>query len=205
MNGGAQAPERNMAMSRMQWLAASGVAVVLMAGAVASAADGARVAVVNLEQLLKAHPDTPPAEASLEKMRQEYESERRDMLEERKKLKDAFESARDELENPAISDEARAAKAKVAQERFQALREFERKIGDVSADRQKELNEQGKRLREQIVGKIRVVINQYAKDNKIDIVLNGEDAGLSAFGSVLYREPKLDVTDPVKALIQKAK
>ncbi|MCE9613709.1 MAG: OmpH family outer membrane protein [Lentisphaerae bacterium] len=178
---------------------------LLMASAMALNARAAadRIAVVKLEQLLRAHPDTTPAETILEKQRQEFESERKSMMEEREKRKKAFEDARDEADNAALSEEARATKVKAAQEKYVDLRDYERDLQDLQGQRQKELNDHGRRLRERIVEKIRTVIKTYADDEGYTVVLNAEDAGISAFGTVLYHADKTDITDDILKIIVK--
>ncbi len=184
------------------------VAVAWLAGVAAApaaaAGEGAeRIAVARLEQLLKAHPETAPAETLLEKQREEFEAERRQMVAERDRLREAFERARDEAENPALSEEARVEKLKILETRFKAAREYERELQETQALRQRELNDQGRRLRETIVESIRGTLAAYAQAQGYSLVVNAEDAGMGAFGSVLYHAATIDITEAVEALIRK--
>ncbi|MDA0578729.1 MAG: OmpH family outer membrane protein [Verrucomicrobia bacterium] len=184
------------------------LAVMMSAGmlaisAASTQAAGDRIGVVQLEQLLKAHPDTAPAEAVLEKQREQFEAERRDMLAARDVHKQAFELARDESSNSALSDDVRAEKLKTVEAKYVALREYEREIQDVQMQRQKELMDQGRRLRERIVEKIRGVIKTYAEKEGYTVVVNLENAGQGAFGTVLYRTDKSDITAAVLELVKK--
>lgn len=184
-------------MSGRIWLMAAVTAGVLGLGGVARA-DEQRLAVVRLEDLMKAHPETTPAEALLDKERDEFESERREMMDERDRRKALFDAARDEAENPALSDEARTEKMKDLESKYKAVREYEREIQDTQAQRQRELNEHGRRLRERIVEQIQKVVKAYAAKEGYALVLNSENAGMNAFGTVLYNNEAMDITDAVR-------
>lgn len=175
--------------------------VGVLCGALAPAGWAApeKIAVVRLEELVKAHPDTAPAEAVLEKQRDDFESERKDMMAERDKRKKAFEAARDEVDNPALSEDGKAEKIKAAQEKFVAVRDYERDLQDLQMQRQKELNDHGRRLRDRILEKVRDVVKRYAEDKGYALVLNADQAGMV----VLYSTDKVDVTADVKTLIDK--
>ncbi len=181
-----------------------GLGMLVAAGLVMPVqAAGDRIAVVQLEQLLKAHPDTVPAETSLEKQRTEFETERRSMLDEMGRRKEAFESLRDEAANEALSEDVRKEKLKALEEAYGELRKYEKEIQEIQIQRQKELNDHGRRLRGSIVEKIRAIIETYAEDKGFTVVLNVENAGMNAFGTVLYSADKSDITADVRSLIEK--
>jgi Skp family chaperone for outer membrane proteins len=184
-------------MSGRVWLMAAVTGVVLGLGSVVKAEEQ-RLAVVRLEDLMKAHPETTPAEALLDKERDDFETERREMLDERDRRKALFDAARDDAENPALSDEARTEKLKDLEAKYKAVREYEREIQDTQAQRQRELNDHGRRLRERIVEQIQKVVKSYAAKEGYTLVLNSENAGMNAFGTVMYNSESLDITDAVR-------
>ena len=79
-----------------------------------------KIGVVDMSQLVKAHPDTQPADSLLEKQAMEFKAEQREMGTEFDKLKKAFEAAVKEIDNKALSDEARDLKRKSAEEKDSA-------------------------------------------------------------------------------------
>jgi Skp family chaperone for outer membrane proteins len=181
----------------MQIIKTTGWAIAALG--IVSAARGAdqRIAVIRLEQVLKAHPETAGAEAVLDKQREEFAAERRAMIEKLEEMKAEFDQVREESESRALSDDRRTELRKELEERYVALKEQEREFQETQLARQRDIADQGKRLRERIVGKIRNEVEAYAKKEGYAIVLNGEDAGMSAFGVVLYASDKVDITDAI--------
>jgi len=179
-----------------------GLAALAMSGGDASAA-GDRVGVVQLERVLQAHPDVAPNEAVLEKHRQDFEAERRDMLKERGRIKEAFDLARKETENRALNEDARAAKFKETQEHYVALREYEREIRDTQLTRQKELNDQHQRMRGRIIDSIREVIQAYAEEKGFAVVLSAVRDSDGEDGGVLYHAERVDITEAIVERVEK--
>jgi Skp family chaperone for outer membrane proteins len=174
-------------------------ALAVAALSIVSGARGAeqRIAIIRLEQVLKAHPETAGAEAVLEKQREDFAAERRAMIDKLEAMKKEFDQVRQDSESGALSDERRAELRKKLEERYVALKEQERDFQETQVARQRDIADQGKRLRERIVGKIRDEVEAYAKKEGYVIVLNGEDAGMNAFGVVLYASDKVDITDAI--------
>lgn len=187
-------------MQAMNWMALGAMVLGLTA---ASGVAEERIAVVKLEVLFKAHPETAAAEGILEKQRASDDAERRDMLAQRDRLRSAFEIAREEAENPALSEEAKLDKVKALEARLKTAQEYELEIREVQAKRQKEFSDQSRRLRERIFASIQGVVAVYAREQGYAMVLNAEDAGMALMGSVLYHDEKLDITEALRERIGK--
>ena len=165
--------------------------------AVASAGEQ-RVAVVSLSHVIRAHPDVAPNEAVLEERRQEFEAERREMLEKLQGMKATFDEVREDVENRALSEAARADSFKAAQEKYVALREYEKDTRDTQLERQKSMSDLRLRMRKRIIDKIQVIVEGYATGKGIEIVLNS-DVGQSA--QVLYHAKDVDITEDIIKLV----
>jgi len=156
-----------------------------------------KIAVVNMEEVMKHFGEFKEAEELLKKQLEECELEQDELLDERDKLKEEFEAARDEASNKALSDAAREKQFEIAREKALALKEHERRIRKTTADRQKELAERGVRMRKRIVAKLSSIIQAYAEKNDITLVLDSSALGMTGIQTLIYCEPDLDLTPDI--------
>ena len=108
-----------------------------------------------------------------------------------------FTTIRDESQNTALSEEVRAAKRTLAEEKLMLKRELEAKIRRFMELRQKQLDDQGRRMRKGIVDEIRGVVKIYARDRGVEIVLDSSGGSLNGVEIVLYNDSRVDVTDDI--------
>jgi len=159
-----------------------------------------KVAVVDMEKVMAAHPETQEAEALLQKQAAEFDAEKDDMLAKFDRLKKEFEVARDGAENKALSDEARTAKRELAEDKLAALRDFDNEVRQTTVMRQKQLADRKHRMRDRIVGKIRDIVRAYANQHGLVLVLDC-GAVMDNPGSVLYNAEKMDVTEDILKIV----
>lgn len=158
------------------------------------------VAVVDMERVIRAYPETESAEAILQKQKEKYEAEQDELFDKGQALKQEFETIRDQAENRALSDAAREEKITEARAKMQELVELERTIRETTRRRKRDLAEEELRLQRSIVGKIHEKIVEYARNEKIDLVL--DSAAISAGGvqTVIHHAERLDITDAIITL-----
>lgn len=171
------------------------LAVMVVAGGVRAAPE--KIAVVDMEDVMKAFGEFKDAEELLRKELKEFELEQDELLDERDKLKDEFEAAREEASNKALSETAREKQFEKAREKALALKEHERQMRKVAAERQKALAERGGRMRKRIVGKLRSIIQAYAEKNEITLVLDASALGVNGMETLVYSKPELDITPDI--------
>lgn len=188
-------------MQRRMWTMM--VALALAAGMGWSAEP--TVAVVNMGELIKAHPDTAGADSLLEKQADEFETEQKDMEAEYEKLKRTFEDARKETMDKALSDAAREEKIKVAEEKLMAIRDQEKRIRETLNSRQKQIAEQRMRMQKRIVAKIQEVIREHAAKKGLALVLDSGGMSVNGVEVVLYAGDKVDVTEDIRQILLKTK
>ncbi|MCX7590591.1 MAG: OmpH family outer membrane protein, partial [Kiritimatiellae bacterium] len=109
--------------------------------------------------------------------------------------------ARKEAENKARSDIVREEKLEIEREKLLALKEYEQKLRETGRQRQRELSDQERRLRNRILDKIREVTRDYAKKHQISLVLDSSAAGMAGVEAVVYAEQALDITAEVIRLV----
>jgi len=180
-------------------------AVLLALSAGTGWAADVKIAVVDMARLVRSHPDTAPADAMLERQMKEFQDEQKDLEAEYETVKKAFDDARKEATNKALSEETREEKMREAEKKLIAVKEFERKSRDSLSARQKQISEDSLRLRKRIVGKIKNAVEDYAAKKGYTLVLDTAAQSVSGVEVVLYSSDKVDITDDMLKITSKAK
>lgn len=83
------------------------------------------------------------------------------------------------------------------------IREHETRIQGFRERRGKQLEEQSRRMRRGLVGEIRDVVRGMARDRGLEAVIDSSGSSLNGVETVLYVDPRLEITDDVIALLNK--
>ena len=169
------------------------------------AADQQKVAVVDMESLIKSHPDAKSAESLLQKQWDEYEAEQKDMVAELEKLKKDFDKAQKEAENKALSDSEKEKKRALLDDKYSDLKEQDRKIRETANQRQKEYGDQKLRMRRRIFSKIRDIVKEYAEKKGYVMVLDSSALSVGGVETVVYIEDRNDITADIRKLVEEQK
>ncbi|MFH1996300.1 MAG: OmpH family outer membrane protein [Candidatus Omnitrophota bacterium] len=160
------------------------VLVMLIAGALffsqpGYAEGGIKIGFVDLAKVFDQYGKTVDFDKSLEKKGKAKEEERRQMVEEIRKLQD---------ETALLSEEARSAKQPIIDEKIRSLREFNRETqGELVKERNDKITE--------ILADIQKIVEGYAKESDYDVVLNSR--------MLLYGNEQYDITDEVLKRLNK--
>lgn len=188
----------------MKWM----VAGVLMLGLTVTAraqAPVAGVAYVDLDKVFEEFYKTKLADGQLKEQADQYREERTKMVDDFKKLQDDFKAARDEAQDTALSEEARNARRTAAEEKLVELRETENKIRRFEESRRRQLDEQTRRVRSKLVDEIKETISKLARERNYSAVIDASGENLNGVSTVLYYEPKSDITVELINLLNKGK
>lgn len=179
------------------------VIAVIFSGAFVQAKD-MKIAVVDMELVMNAYPETKSSRLILEQQLDEAEKEQQGMLGDRAELEKKFKAAGEKAQNAAFSKDVREKNRIVAESILADLRELERDIRETATRRRKELGDRQARMRRRIVLKLRDIVKEYCEKNDITLVLDSAVPGTgTAPESVVYSVDKMDITDKILALISK--
>lgn len=162
-------------------------AIIILGAAAYVRAQG--VAMVDMEDLVRLHPNTAADKKLLEQTLKEYKAEGGELQQKLESLQDAYEKARKDAADPALSDKARKTAEDLAAKTREELAMADRKARDTMQMRQQSLNEQEMRMLKRTTSEIRGVIEKYAAENKLALVL--------PMNQVVYGEKSLDITDAI--------
>ena len=177
------------------------VAVLLSIGSFVQA-ENSKIAVVDMELIMKAYPETKSSRLILEQQLSEFEKEQQGMLDDRDELEKKFKAVGEKSQNAVFSKEVREKNRVLAEGYLQDLRKMEAEIRETANLRRKQLGDRQLRMRRRIVTKLRDTVKGYAEKNGITLVLDSAIPGEgSAPESVVYSSEKMDITDKILAII----
>jgi Skp family chaperone for outer membrane proteins len=175
----------------------------VVAGWVPADAQETKIAIVNMELVMKAYPETQSSRLILEQQLEEFETEQKEMLKDLEALSKEFKEVRDQSRNTALSEEAREKNRVLAESKLEELRQRENEVKETAALRRKQLQDQQMRMRRRIIDKLRGIIAGYCEQNKIDLALDGALPEAAGAEAVVYCAKKLDITEAILGLIKK--
>lgn len=170
------------------------VAALLAAVSVTQGAD--KLATVDLEAAVRAHPKTEGNKQTLRSTQKEYE-EQRDVLKAKvDKLQENFVKATEQANNATLNDKARETQKGIAREILTELRKEEESLRQLISRLQRSLNETELLLFEGTMKDINAKIEEIAKEKGITLVLD-KSAGRpgAPVPVVLWSAPSVDITE----------
>jgi len=153
-----------------------------------------KTAVVSMIDLVRFHPNREQDRKLMEDTEKEYQEE----LDKRKarvdQFTDEYEKLSKEARNTALSEKARVDAEEKASKHRAVLIAEERSLNQKYQDFKRQLTEQDTRLLRRVTNDIREKITDYAKANKITLIMDSS--------TLAYSDPKLDVTDEILKIMK---
>ncbi len=177
------------------------LAAILTAGGVMAAEQ--KIAFINMERVFDEFHKTKAANLQFKARGEEIDVKRKDIVSKAKVLKADFDKLNAEYKDKSLNENTRDKKKEEAEKKLEELREAETKLMEFDKTYKKEIADQMRQMQQQIVSEIRGVIQTYAVENKIDIVLDNSGKTLNNVESVMYFDKRMDITDPILAIMNK--
>lgn len=184
---------------------AMAVAALLVGSAGACFAADQQIVFINLDRCFTEFYKTKLADTQLKQQADEFSDERKKLVDEFEKLQADFNAVREEAQNTALSEAVRDQKRNEAEDKLVELREYESKIRRFDESRRKQLDDQSRRMRKRIVDEIRVAIQNFAKVQGYQAVVDSSGQSLNGVEMVLHTDAKIDITDQVLEQLNKGK
>jgi len=172
------------------------LAAALAFGATSAHAD-VKVGYVDMNKIFSSYTKTKEAEAKINEARTAAKKELDDRMAGYKKNVDEINKLNQELEKPELSKEAKEKKLKERDEKFNQTRDLEREINEFRSLREKSLQEQAVRMREDLVKTIREQISEKVKREGYDLVLDKSGNSLNGVPIVLISKDSADFSDEI--------
>ena len=163
----------------------------------------AKIGTVDMDRVWKEYHKSKEAEAKLNEATKAAKKEFDDRVEAYKKALDEINKLNAQIDTPALSADAKAAKAKERDEKIASIKNMEREINDFRQTREQQLQQQRLRLREGIVKEITDVVMERGKSKNLDLVFDKSGASLNRFSPILFSPDSMDFTTEVIAELNK--
>jgi outer membrane protein len=163
-----------------------------------SAAAQSKLGVIDLQKVFDGYYKTQAASSSLKERADSLEKEKKAMLEQYQKITDEYKKALDDANDQAVSADEREKRKKTAEGKLLDIKALEQSVNDFEKTARTSLDEQSRRMRENILGEIRKVIDAKAKSGGFSLVVDttGESRN-SMTPIVLYTNGENDLTADV--------
>src|SRR6202047_2957935 len=157
-----------------------------------------KVGTIDMQKIFTAYYKTHDAEDKLKEAQKAYKDELDQRMDEYKKNLDVINKLNEEMNKPELSGASKDQKAQERDSKISETKGLEKEISDFRQTREKQIQDQLKRMRDGIVEEIMKVVNDQVKAANYDLVF--DRSGFSANNIVpvlLYSRDSYDFSDSV--------
>ena len=192
-----------MTHSPLPKLADMVLALSCLAGT-AVAQEPVKIATIDLLKAFDSYWKTKLSNDQLKERGADFDKARVGMIEDLDLLREEYNRLNVSAQDPAHSDEKRAADLKKTQEKISEFKRLEQQVIDFNKNAQKTLSDQTRRLRKGRLEEIQEVISTKAKELGYDLVIDSsQDVLLPRTPTVLFTNGKNDITAVVIDILNK--
>src|SRR6202795_3585812 len=172
--------------------------LVLTLGFASQAQAQMKVGTIDMQKVFTAYYKTHDAEDKLKEAQRAYKDELDQRMDAYKKNLDVINKLNEEMNKPELSGASKDQKAQERDSKISETKGLEKEISDFRQTREKQIQDQPKRMRDGIVEEIMKVVNEQVKAANYDLVF--DRSGFSANNIVpvlLYSRDNYDFSDSV--------
>jgi outer membrane protein len=158
-----------------------------------------KIAIIDLRKVFDTYYKTKAATDSLKQRGADLDKEMNVLTAQRQKAAEDYKQALEQAGNMAVSVEERDKRKKVAETKLREIQDLEQSMTQFRAQANSTMEEQERRMRENIIGEIRAVVSAKAKAAGYGLVLDVAGESLSRIPIVVYNSGQTDLTDDVLA------
>jgi len=163
-----------------------------------------KVGTVDMNRAFKEYNKTKDSEKKINEAKDAAKKEYDDRAENYKKALDEINKLNQQLDSPALSADKKTSMAKDRDDKIANIKNMEREINEFRQTRERQLQEQAMRMRENIVKEITDVIMERVKSSNYDLVFDKTGPSMNGVNVVLYSKDNMDfTTDIITALNKK--
>ena len=163
-----------------------------------------KVGTVDMNRAFKEYNKTKDSEKKINEAKDAAKQEYDDRAENYKKALDEINKLNQQLDSPALSQDKKNSMSKDRDDKIANIKNMEREINEFRQTRERQLQEQAMRMRENIVKEITDVIMEKVKGANYDLVLDKSGPSMNGVNIVLHSKDSFDfTTDVITALNKK--
>lgn len=169
----------------------------LLLALVFSASAQTKIVTIDLRKVFDDYYKTKAADANLKDRAGDLDKERKGMVEQYQKATEDYKKSLDDANNQAVSADEREKRKKTAEGKLLEIKELEQNIKTFDSQARSNLEEQQRRMRDKILGEIRMSIDAIAKTRACNLVVDTAAESFNKTPVVLYNTGENDITDAV--------
>jgi len=170
----------------------------------ASYAQGFKVGTVDMNRAFKEYNKTKDSEKKINEAKDAAKKEYDDRAENYKKALDEINKLNQQLDSPALSADKKTSMAKERDDKIANIKNMEREINEFRQTRERQLQEQAMRMRENIIKEISDLIMERVKTAGYDLVFDKSGPSMNGVPVLMYSKDSADfTTDIITALNKK--
>ena len=177
--------------------------IAALVSPVATFAQGMRIGTIDMQRAFKEYSKTKDAEAKINDAKNAAKKEYDDRADGYKKALDEINNLNKQLDAPALSADAKSQKAKERDDKIANIKNMEREITEFRQTRERQLQEQAMRMREDLVKEITQVVMEKVKGSNMDLVFDKSGMSLNGVPVLMYSRDNTDFTTDVIAELNK--
>ncbi len=178
------------------------VAAVVFSGSAYAAND---IVFVDLQEVFKRFYKTQLAQDQIRQQADDIKLEREMMEGEIKEVKEEIEVLRTDARDTTLSEEVRESKRDQLEEKLVDLQKNEQDMIDFEKLRMQQLEQQNTRMSRKLFDEIQETINDYSKEKGFFGVIDRSSQSRAGMQTVLYVNPKVDITADVLAVLNEGR
>lgn len=180
-----------------KWLRTWVAGLLLISALGGSAVAQGRLATIDLRKVFDGYWKTKQADSALKDRAADMEKEYNNMREDLKKAREDYQGLLNGANDQAVSSEERDKRKKAAEEKLKYLKQTDDSMTQYERQARATLDEQRKRMRDNILGEIRTVLNAKAKAANFSLVIDVSSESANNTPNILYSNNENDLTQDI--------
>jgi outer membrane protein len=181
------------------------LSLCLLGGFASTSHAQVKIGTVDMNKIFSSYYKTKDAEARINEARNSAKQELDERMDTYKKDLDDINKLNDDINNAALSSDAKAAKSKERDDKIQETKNLEQEITEFRTTREKQLQEQAVRMRNGIVDEITKLVLDRVKTDNYDVVFDRSGLSLNGVPILMYAKEGLDFSDDIITELNKNK
>jgi len=171
--------------------------VCFMAAGCATVRHEQNVAVIDMEAAINAHPKTKSDSEIWKRQIKALEDEKAQLEEKGQDLVKELEDLEKASSSKALSEKERAKRKKELSEKLVELKEYEKTARATLLEKRNEMASNRMKMLSATVDQISGMVEEYARDNNIVLVMDSASQGANGLTGVVYFVERIDITDDI--------
>jgi outer membrane protein len=186
-------------------LALCGVVLGLSFAGATGAQAQVKIGMVDMNKVFSGYYKTKDAENKINDAREVAKKELDERVQSYHELLDEINQLNKDIDNAALSAATKSDRTKKREDKIQQARTLENEIKDFQQSREKQLQEQAVRMRNQIVEEIMKLVEDRVKTDNYDLVFDKSGQSLNGVQIVLHSNDKMDFSDDIITALNKTR